>query len=427
MDDAIDDGDFSHARVADGLKSLGARARPSNFPFMIPTVPADDVERVDPRMGPLGKGGYGVGDYNTGWSSEPATPPPPVATARIRDQATMLKNARLFFVWLYRKRRWHQPSRQRVLDAMRSAPPFGAANAAVLGADIEPHEIEAAAKKLKSNVAAGPDGVPSEFYKMMAPRISDILAHVAKAVRDHGALSPTQRHGRIIMLWKGKDKGAMSAQRGISLICRLGSLIEMVIAERLSGILPASIRADQTGFLAKDGRRMHENIVKVQDALAYTRDKDTPACVISWDCSKAFDRVSRELLCDLYDIMCGGEPGSNQPLTQWVRALMAKQSRQVLVNGELTDPFELHSSCPQGSILSPYHFSLFAETLGIMLQDVVKGIRTPSRTARLSTVRYADDLVLVLRPCEVALALDVVSVWNAATGMARNQLKTEGM
>jgi len=427
MADAVDDSDFSHLGVVSDLKHVGTRTRPSNFNFMTPTVPEDDVEPLDPAMSPLGAGGYRVGDYTQGWSSPPATPPPPVATTRIRDQATMLSNAKLFYTWLFRRRRWHEPSRQRVLDALRKAPLFPADTLARLGGKIDAAEIEAAALKLKRNVAAGPDGVPAEFYKVLAPRISDILALVANTVRDKGALSPTQRNGRIILLWKGKDKGNVAQERPITLCCRLGALIETVIAERLGDVLPACIRPDQTGFLAKDGRRMHENIVKVQDALAYTRDKGAPACVISWDASKAFDRVSKELLFDMYDIMCGGEPGSNQPFTRWVRALMAKQSRQVLINGELTDPFELHSSCGQGSILSPFHFSLFVETLGIMLHDVVQGIRTPSPTARLATVRYADDLVLILRPGEVAIALDVGAVWNAATGMGRNHVKTEGM
>ena len=427
MRDALHDNDFSHVSVVADLKTLGPRARPSNFPFMLPYVPVDDVESLDPHMSPLGAGGYRVGDNTQGWSAPAATPPPPVASSRIRDQPTMLKNARLFYKHLFRERWWHQPSRDRVLDALRSAPHFSVPDVARLSKDIEPMEIEAAAAKMKSNVAVGPDGVPAEFYKVLAPRISNMLAAVANAVRELGALSPTQRNGRIILLWKGKEKGSMQQQRPITLCCRLLALIETVIAERLGDILPACIRPDQTGFLAKDGRRMHENIIKVQDALAYTRDKKTPACVISWDASKAFDRCSRQVLFDMYDIMCGGEPGSNQPFTMWVKTLMANQSRQVLINGELTEPFDLHCSCAQGSILSPFHFSLFVETLGIMLQDVVKGIRTPSRTARLSTIRYADDLILVLRPCEVALALDVGAVWNAATGMARNQVKTEGM
>ena len=82
-----------------------------------------------------------------------------------------------------------------MLDALRSAPHFSVPDVARLSKDIEPWEIEAAAVNMKSNVAAGPDGVPAEFYKVLAPRIPDMLAAVANAVRGLGALSPTQRNG----------------------------------------------------------------------------------------------------------------------------------------------------------------------------------------------------------------------------------------
>ena len=429
-----------------------------------------------------------------------------------------------------------------------------------MGADIKPGEVEHALTLLQRGKAPGPNGIPSEFFIALGPRISKILAHFANTVRDKGEFSEAQRQGKIVLLWKGKNKGSLPFYRPLTLLNRETSVIEAVITHRLSVTLPSCIECDQTGFLAKDGRRMHENIIKMLDALSYTKDKDIDACAISIDAVKAFDRVSRRLLFDLYDVLCGGEPGSNQPLTCWVRALMAKQERRVLVNGELTDAFTLNSGIPQGAILSVISYTLFSESLARLLlhgdactdadagvtetdgvatqpcqasaptrppsmnpapsertdrterttrqsvrectrarnPDVpsswdhddriweaykataaqsarnaatatrntaraqlrtrvnprrvanvrrrpprladtarrrrtagafsgLQGIRTPSRTARLCTIRYADDIVLVLHPSEVAIALDICELWNAASGMARNELKTEGM
>ena len=86
-----------------------------------------------------------------------------------------------------------------MLGALRQAPKFPADTLARLGGEIDAEEIEAAALKLKRNVAAGPDGVPAEFYKVLAPRISDMLALVANTVRDKGALSPAQRPHYFVM------------------------------------------------------------------------------------------------------------------------------------------------------------------------------------------------------------------------------------
>ena len=548
--------DFSHLSAKSFFQQVNVRTNASTFPFQQPCAPTDDVQSLDPNMARTGYGGFQTASNITGWSGPTPCIPPPVSTTRITDQPTMLANTLLFYEWLFRERRWHAPSRARVLAAMAAGPVFDADTATKMGAKITPAEIELALSKLARGKAPGPNGVPSEFFIMLGSHISPFMADFANTVRDRGGFSEKQRQGKIVLLWKNKNKGDLTCYRPLTLLQRETSVIEMVITMRLAATLPSCIEIDQTGFLAKDGRRMHENIIKMQDALDYAKDKNIDACAISIDAVKAFDRVSRRLLYALYDILCGGAPGSDQPLTMWVKALMANQERRVLVNGELTAAFTLNSGIPQGAILSVISYTLFSESLARLLQhgdaapcgtaapppgaqpvptrggpssptylppvgsrahgidvhgvvarahgtdvpgdakpastamgscvhgtdvhgvgtrahgadvqgDVqpastavglglrdwswgckptpptttpplprrraytpftgLKGIRTPSCTARLCTVRYADDIVLVLQPDEVAIALDICEIWNAASGMARNDTKTEGM
>jgi hypothetical protein len=116
----------------------------------------------------------------------------------------MLDNTLLFYKWLFRPRRWHVPSRERVLAAAARAPCFTPSVAADLGRDIDANEVTAALKHLQLGKAAGPDGITSEFYVEMGARIAPILAHVGNCVRKKGEMSPAQRQGHIVLLWKGK-------------------------------------------------------------------------------------------------------------------------------------------------------------------------------------------------------------------------------
>ena len=423
--------EFTHLSTRKFMEHVNVRKAASTFQFQEPYVAADDVQALDPHMRAHGEGGFRVGSNTEGWSSPPITPPTPVSTARIHDQHAMLDNTLLFYKWLFRPRRWHVPSRKRVLAAAARAPCFTPAVAADLGRDINADEVTAALKHLQLGKAAGPDGITSEFYVEMGARIAPILAHVGNCVRKKGEMSPAQRQGHIVLLWKGKQRGNLRFYRPISLVQRIGTVLEMCIALRLADALPTIINSDQTGFLAKDGRRMHENIVKVLDMLAYSRDKDMDACFISMDLEKCFDRVSQGLLLDLYDVACGGTPGSvsgvRQPLTEWIQAFLAKQERRVVVNGELTGSFTLQSGVPQGSVMSVLSWALFGESLSHFLQENLTGLRTPSLTARMVAVRYADDLVLTLQTKEVALANDICEIWLAATEGRRNATKTEGI
>ena len=464
--------DFSHHKSRQFFTNAQVKKGLSTFPYQMPYKAGDDVQKLNPHMAHARDGGMRQGDSTKGWSSQPTPPPPPVSKGKIKSQKVMLKNTLLFYKWLFRERRWHKPSRRRVLAAMQQGPCFDPATAARMGADITPAEIEHAVTLLQKGKAPGPNGVPSEFFITLGPHISHILASFANTVRDKGGFTETQRQGNIVLQWKGSNKGHLQFYRPLTLLNRETSVIEAVITDRLARTLPTCIAPDQTGFLSKDGRRMSENIIKMLDCLQYSKDKDLDLCAISVDQVKAFDRLSRDLLFQLYDIICGVAPGSNHPLTVWVRALMANQERRVMVNGEFTDSFTLHSGIPQGAILSVISYTLFSESLARLLlhgdahdgrvstragqptpraQPTVpptdgdhpfrgagvagrapqfaglRGMATPSRTARMCTIRYADDIVLVLHPSEVSIALDICEIWNAATGMARNDLKTEGM
>ena len=141
--------------------------------------------------------------------------------------------------------------------------------------------------------------------------------------------------------------------------------------------------------------------------------------------------------------------------TCWVVLLTERCVRRIMVNGSLTDSFELEAGVPQGSSLSPALFTVFCNSLGVMLQLHLRGVKLPliaeervpsnqtvggqrggehaaARAARwsarrLTTVRFADDVNVFVRPHEISLALDIMECWCAGCAMGLNAAKSVGM
>ena len=80
-------------------------------------------------------------------------------------------------------------------------------------------ELSSALPTMKNGSAPGPDGIPVEFYKTFWPDVKFLFMNSLHYSHTIGILSPTQRHGTISLIHKGKDlvKDKLTNWRPISL------------------------------------------------------------------------------------------------------------------------------------------------------------------------------------------------------------------
>ena len=116
------------------------------------------------------------------------------------------------------------------------------------------------------------------------------------------------------------------------------------------------------------------------------------------------------------------------PFTRWVQQLYLGHHRTVKVNGVTTDWFSLQSSVPQGCILASQIYVVFINVLGVLLRTdpAIKGIELPSGD-HIVAPRFADDTLTIVQENSIARSMDVVEIFNAASGGVNNCDKTEGM
>ncbi|XP_019242303.1 PREDICTED: uncharacterized protein LOC109222394 [Nicotiana attenuata] len=180
---------------------------------------------------------------------------------------------------------------------MRKGPTLTQQQQQDLNAEITKQEIDEALKGIGSDKAPGIDGYNTEFFKKAWPVIKE---EVYAAVKEFFSY-----------------RGDVS-----------------IIASRLQKIMPCIISEAQAGFIP--GRKIADNIILAHELVkAYSRKHISPRCMVKVDMMKAYDSVEWVYLDQLSEYLCFPTKFIN-----WVRTCVSTVSYSIVIDGELTKPFE---------------------------------------------------------------------------------------
>lgn len=257
----------------------------------------------------------------------------------------------------------------------------------MLNADFTPEDIWAAITALPNGKSPGLDGIPIEFYKKFWPEIKPILM----CAIDHlwtGNIPQSWNGASISLLLKqGKDPLDCLSYRPISLLNVDYKIVAKAFALRLEKSLPKIIHKDQAGFVrsryGSDNVRCALNIIYL---LNSTKD---PACILSLDADKAFDRVEWPFLFEVPEKF-----GLGGRFVSAIKTLYTQSTAQINPNGFLSEKFPIQRGCRQGCPLSPLLFTLFIEPLAQSIRSnrKIMGISAGKHIHIISL--FADDVLM---------------------------------
>ncbi|KAF0290571.1 putative RNA-directed DNA polymerase from transposon BS [Amphibalanus amphitrite] len=288
-------------------------------------------------------------------------------------------------------------------------------------------------RHLQQKKAPGPDGVSNEHLQHLGPIARRALLELINASWMEGAVPREWRRARIVPIPKaGKDRRDVGSYRPIALTSHLSKLVERLVLGRLRHIVERDrlVPAEQVGFRA--GRSVEDSIGRlvqqVQDGwnLPKSRSKrvadGTTAqkyVLLAFDFARAYDTVDHRLL--RVRLMEMGVPRCLYNWTwQFLRDRRATVEYQSATSGERV----FRAGLPQGSVLSPALFLLWAAPLAAELQ------RVPGTTAFL----YADDTAALCADNDIQVArqraqqaADTLAQWAQANKMTVAGQKTQAL
>lgn len=339
----------------------------------------------------------------------------------IKDTPSILKECKIFYSVLLRS----EPIDCALIDYFTEGlPKLAEEKRALCEGPITFDECLIAIKGMQGGKTPGCDGLPKEFYETFFHMFGHGYVEAMNHCLEQGLLPLSQRLATITLLCKDSNKAhSLNSWRPISLLNVDYKIISKILANRLKRVVNDIIHVDQT--CAIPGRSIHDNLHLLRDIVQYADSKNLPAAFLSLDQEKAFDRIEHVFLFKVLEAF-----GFGGNFTKWIKLCYTSVCSQVVINGYLTDIFDVTRSIRQGCCMSSLLYVLCIEPFAhrVRLDRHVVGVQLPGvdREARIAI--YADDATAIVCDEKSIRKIFLLSeLYGLASGARLNKAKCKGV
>ena len=264
-------------------------------------------------------------------------------------------------------------------------------------------------KNLKENSAAGPDGIGPRFLKSTVKEIVKPLCKVFNLSLNTGKVPKDWKHARVTPIFKKGPKGDPGNYRPVSLTSVPCRILESIIKDDMMEHLKKNklLKDSQHGFLK--GKSCTTNLTVFMDRISKVLDEGKCADIFYLDFAKAFDKVPHQRLLEKMK-----SKGINGKVYKWISEWLTGRTQAVRVNEEESDPSEVKSGVPQGSVLGPPLFDIFIDDLDECAAELSLLLKFADDTKGFQEIQGPEDRD------KLQLALDRLVQWAEKWGMKFN-------
>ena len=290
-------------------------------------------------------------------------------------------------------------------------------------------------ENLQMGKAPGSDGIPNEFYYILRGNkdLLFVLRETYKTAIKYNTLPKTMSEVYYRLLFK-KNPYSMAALeagelddhpanprlltnwRPIALIPCSAKILSAYIAENLKHTAAEVVSPTQSAFVP--GRSIHDNIMLVNQMIHEHNTFDKPAGLLFIDFAHAYDYISHEYIFAVLE-----EMKFPKVFIDTVRMMLTNQTGRVIINQDLTDPFDINNGGKQGDPLFPLIYVIAIEGLTALLNNHpdYQGVPTPDPNVCIKHLGYADDTCIGIgREEDCGMIEDILRTFERASG---NEIK----
>ena len=268
--------------------------------------------------------------------------------------------------------------------------------------------------KLSDSTAVGPNSIPTQILKIIAPHIINDLSNRINECIDVNTFPECLKKATITPVHKKDSKLKVENYRPVSLLSNVSKIFEKILHEQIYSFLETHniLFKNQFGF-RKNHNTTHA-ITALTEDIRTALDENEFAVGIFVDLQKAFDTVGHEILLQKLD-----HYGIREGSLALFRSYLSNREQRVRIRDNYSSYKPVKHGVPQGSILGPLLFLIY-------INDLNKSIE------HSKTFHFADDTGLLCRNkslkklnCRVNQDLSNLATWLRSNAISLNAKKTE--
>lgn len=250
-----------------------------------------------------------------------------------------------------------------------------------------PADVLSLVNNLKSSNAAGFDEISNNFLKKCRFVLCDVLAFIINLCLEKAIFPHKLKVAKVIPLFKKGDTNDYGNYRAISLLSSFSKVLELHMKNSLCSFFLKCelLSTQQHGFTLS--RSTESALCDFQNQVVATLDRGLYSLGLFFYFSRAFDFVDHNIL--LYKLDRCGVRGASLAL---LKSYLQNRSQRVAIGSEVSKSCLIARGVPQGSILGPFLFLVYANDLISFIEGV---------SSHIKVISYADDTNILIEGTEL--------------------------
>ena len=278
---------------------------------------------------------------------------------------------------------------------------------------FDENDIIDAISTLSQNSAPGPDGFPAILLKKCKEQLAKPLKMFWRNCIDMEITVDLHKCNNITPIYKGGNQGDPANYRPVSLTSHLTKVFEKIVRRNITKHIDDNnlFNPSQHGF--REGRSCLSQLLSHIDEILSLLEEGKDVDVIYIDFSKAFDKVDHTILLRKLKAL-----GIDGKLLSWIESFLKNRKQVVVVDGASSEPVQMLSGVPQGSVLGPLLFIM-------MISDINENIEYSSLSSFADDTRIKKAIQSILDTFMLQRDLNRLYKWSEVNNMKLNEKKFE--